>query len=147
MEAVRHLALGCCVLSTVAGVIRIFWPDNGFGPVINAVLALYIVSAGFQMVQGTDWQLLSYQLYRLPAAAEQNQQNYLDYSRQLGISASVEAVEQVLSQAGIEAAVRWDGSCCSVELVREADRVRAQSVLEASCGELPYEIATGGSAP
>ena len=45
MAAVRSAAFGCCVLSTVAGLVRIFWPENGFKPVINAVLALYIITA------------------------------------------------------------------------------------------------------
>lgn len=146
METVRHLALGCCVLSTLAGVIRIFWPDNGFAPVINAVLALYIISAGFQMLQGSDWQLLTSQLYKIPPVSD-HPAEFDDYNRQLGISASVEAVGQVLSQAGIEAVVQWNGSCCEIQLVKEADKARAQSILEASCGDLPYEIITGGTAP
>ena len=41
MESFRHLALGCCVLSALAGMLRLFWPDNGFKSVINAVLVLY----------------------------------------------------------------------------------------------------------
>ena len=46
MESFRHLALGCCVLSALAGMLRLFWPDNGFKSVINAVLVLYILTAG-----------------------------------------------------------------------------------------------------
>ena len=52
MTTLRHLALGCCVLSTLAGMLRLFWPENGFKPVINAVLALYIITAGVQMARG-----------------------------------------------------------------------------------------------
>ena len=55
MESFRHLALGCCVLSALAGMLRLFWPDNGFKSVINAVLVLYILTAGIQMLGGIDW--------------------------------------------------------------------------------------------
>ena len=55
MAAVRSAAFGCCVLSTVAGLVRIFWPENGFKPVINAVLALYIITAAVQIIRVADW--------------------------------------------------------------------------------------------
>ena len=71
MDALRHMALGCCVISTVAGMIRVFWPENSFAPVINAVLALYIITAGLQMIQGTNWQNLATEVYRLSSAAGQ----------------------------------------------------------------------------
>ena len=54
MAAVRSAAFGCCVLSTVAGLVRIFWPENGFKPVINAVLALYIITAAGQNICVAD---------------------------------------------------------------------------------------------
>ena len=54
MESFRHLALGCCVLSALAGMLRLFWPDNGFKSVINAVLVLYILTAGIQMLGGIE---------------------------------------------------------------------------------------------
>ena len=41
MQAIRHLALGVCVLCALAGVVRIFWPENSYKPVINTVLLLY----------------------------------------------------------------------------------------------------------
>ena len=62
MAALRSAAFGCCVLSTVAGLVRVFWPENGFKPVINAVLALYIITAGMQIVRGTNWADLAAQL-------------------------------------------------------------------------------------
>ena len=70
METIRHVALGCCVISTIAGMIRVFWPKNGFSTVINAVLVLYIVTAGLQMLRGADWKQLTAELYHMPAAAE-----------------------------------------------------------------------------
>lgn len=70
METIRHVALGCCVISTIAGMIRVFWPKNGFSAVINAVLVLYIVTAGLQMLRGADWKQLTAELYHMPAAAK-----------------------------------------------------------------------------
>ena len=52
MDSIRHVALGCCVISTIAGMIRVFWPKNSFSTVINAVLVLYIITAGLQMIRG-----------------------------------------------------------------------------------------------
>lgn len=147
MDTIRHMALGCCVISTVAGMIRVFWPENGFSAVINAVLALYIVAAALQMITGTDWNNLAAEVYRLTETTQQDAQDYTDYGRQIGLSASVEAVHSVLDQAGIEAAVELHGDTCRVELVHEGDRQRAQAVLDASCGSLAYEIVAGGVAP
>ena len=55
MTSLRHIALGCCVLSALAGILRLFWPENGFKSVINAVLVLYILTVGVQLVHGLDW--------------------------------------------------------------------------------------------
>ena len=52
MTSLRHIALGCCVLSALAGILRLFWPENGFKSVINAVLVLYILTVGVQLVHG-----------------------------------------------------------------------------------------------
>ena len=49
MTSLRHIALGCCVLSALAGILRLFWPENGFKSVINAVLVLYILTVGVQL--------------------------------------------------------------------------------------------------
>lgn len=144
---VRHLALGCCILSAVAGIIRAFWPENGFAPVINAVLALYIVSAGLQMIRGTNWSDLVRQLYELPGSVQADAQDYPEYGRTVGLSASVQAVRQVLEDAEISAAVSLENDTCHVELVHEEDLAKAESILATSCGELPYEIEVGGDAP
>lgn len=147
METVRHMALGCCVISTVAGMIRIFWPENGFAPVINAVLALYIITAALQMVRGTDWQQLAGEMYSLTNTEQQDTAPYEAYGRQLGLDASAEAIRTVLSQAGIEAAVQMQEDTCQVTLFHAEDRTRAESVLASSCGNLDYHIAAGGDAP
>lgn len=146
METIRHVALGCCVISTVAGMVRVFWPENGFTAVINAVLALYIVTAGLQMLRGADWHALAAELYRLTPAGEQTTEQYSEYGRELGLSVSADAVRQVLAQAGIEASVQIEDGACHVNLVHSSDQERAQAVLAASCGELPYEIVAGGGA-
>ena len=54
MTSLRHIALGCCVLSALAGILRLFWPENGLKSVINAVLVLYILTVGVQLVHGLD---------------------------------------------------------------------------------------------
>lgn len=147
MEAVRHIALSCCVLSTVAGVVRIFWPENGFAPVINAVLVLYIVSAGLQMMRGTDWSRLTTELYALSSSVAAPQEEYTEYGRSLGLASSVDGVRQILSEAGIEAVVTLEEDTCCVQLVHESDRTRAEAILASSGGELPFSVVTGGDEP
>lgn len=66
MTSLRHIALGCCVLSALAGILRLFWPENGFKSVINAVLVLYILTVGVQLVHGLDWDGLVRELRSLP---------------------------------------------------------------------------------
>lgn len=147
METVRHMALGCCVISTVAGMIRIFWPENSFAPVINAVLALYIITAGLQMVRGTDWQSLVTELYALTEEEPQGAISYESYGRQLGQDASAQAIRTVLNQAGIDAAVQIKDDTCQVTLLHPKDRDRAEAILKTSCGTLSYQIMAGGDAP
>lgn len=147
METVRHIALGCCVLSTVAGVVRIFWPENGFSPIINAVLALYIITAGLQMLHGTDWQGLTAQLYSLSDVVLPQGEDYTEYSREVARTASAEAVRQVLAQAQIEAVVTMADRDCRVDLLHKEDRSRAEAVLAASCGDLKYSFTSGGDTP
>lgn len=147
MDALRHMALGCCVISTVAGMIRVFWPENSFAPVINAVLALYIITAGLQMIRGTNWQDLATEVYRLSSGTGQTTEDFSDYSRELGLSASAETIRNVLQQAGIQAVVQLRNETCQVTLLHASDRSQAQTILETSCGTLPYEIIAGGENP
>ena len=147
METIRHVALGCCVISTLAGMIRVFWPKNGFSAVINAVLVLYIVTAGLQMLRGADWKQLTAELYHMPAAAEKTVPDYTEYSRRLGREVSEAAVREALQNAGIDCVVQLADSGFQVELVHAGDRARVQAVLAAICGQTPYKIITGGEAP
>lgn len=147
METIRHVALGCCVISTIAGMIRVFWPKNGFSAVINAVLVLYIVTAGLQMLRGADWKQLTAELYHMPAAAEKTVPDYTEYSRRLGREVSEAAVREALQNAGIDCVVQLADSGFQVELIHAGDRARVQAVLAAICGQTPYKIITGGEAP
>ena len=147
METIRHVALGCCVISTIAGMIRVFWPKNGFSAVINAVLVLYIVTAGLQMLRGADWKQLTAELYHMPAAAEKTVPDYTEYSRRLGREVSEAAVREALQNAGIDCVVQLADCGFQVELVHAGDRARVQAVLAAICGQTPYKIITGGEAP
>ena len=145
MAALRSAAFGCCVLSTVAGLVRVFWPENGFKPVINAVLALYIITAGMQIVRGTNWADLAAQGgggagWGGAAVAEGVA---LRLSRR--VVAAALALRDVLSASGMDAAVSRTDTGWRVTLVHAADRARAEALLAANCGAIPYEISIGGA--
>ena len=105
MTSLRHIALGCCVLSALAGILRLFWPENGFKSVINAVLVLYILT---------------------------------DYSRELALAASVDAVREVLRNAGINVAVSWQNGVCVITPVDPRDKPAIEALLAVNAGELPW---------
>lgn len=99
------------------------------------------------MIRGTNWSDLVRQLYELPGTVQADTQSYPDYGHAVGMSASVQAVRQVLKNSEIRAAVSLENDTCLVRLFREEDLAKAESVLAASCGELPYEIEVGGDTP
>ena len=134
MTSLRHIALGCCVLSALAGMLRLFWPENGFKSVINAVLVLYILTVGVQLVRGLDWELRS-----LPDG--QDTADYSDYSRELALAASVDAVREVLRNAGIDAAVSWQNGVCVITPVDPRDKPAIEALLAVNAGELPWRFA------
>ena len=127
MAAVRSAAFGCCVLSTVAGLVRIFWPENGFKPVINAVLALYIITAS--------------------DSSSVSDSEVGAYRRTLTDEAAAQALRDVLAASGIEAAIARTDTGWQVTLVHAADGQKAEALLAANCGTIPYEITAGGTAP
>ena len=139
MTSLRHMALGCCVLSALAGLLRLFWPENGFKSVINAVLVLYILSVGVQMVRGLDWDGVVRELRSLPDV--QDATDYSDYSRELGLTASVDAVRQVLLDAGIDAAVSWQENVCVITPTDPRDKPAIEALLAVNAGELPWRFA------
>ena len=116
MTSLRHIALGCCVLSALAGILRLFWPENGFKSVINAVLVLYILTVGVQL----------------------DTADYSDYSRELALAASVDAVREVLRNAGINAAVSWQNGVCVITPVDPRDKPAIEALLAVNAGELPW---------
>lgn len=145
MTTLRHLALGCCVLSTLAGMLRLFWPENGFKPVINAVLALYIITAGVQMARGVDWGGILAELRALPADGGAGETDYSAYQQEVALLASTEAVREVLRTAGIDAAVSLEDGVCVVTPVDVRDKDAITSLLAVNAGALPWRFA--GDAP
>ena len=147
MTALRQAAYGCYILSTMAGLVRIFWPENGFKPVINAVLVLYIITAALQTLQGADWAGLAAELARTaqtPAASAPEVDAYRQF---LAEDAAADALRQVLAASGVDAAISRQEEGWLVTLVHPADRQKAETLLAANCGQLPYTIVTGGDAP
>ena len=145
MTTLRHLALGCCVLSTLAGMLRLFWPENGFKPVINAVLALYIITAGVQMAHGVDWGGILAELRALPTGSETGGTDYSDYQQNVALLASAEGVREVLRTAGIDAAVSLEDGVCVITPVDIRDKDVIASLLAVNAGALPWRFA--GDAP
>lgn len=144
LESIRHLALGCCVVSTAAGLLRVFWPDNGYKPVINAVLMLYIITAVWQFARTADWQGVAGQLQNFSAAAKTD---YEPYAQSLAEQVSAQAVREILQQNGIEAAVSLRDGTLYVTHARPADAPRVRQLLQENCGSLPYTVQGGGDAP
>ena len=140
MAAVRSAAFGCCVLSTVAGLVRIFWPENGFKPVINAVLALYIITAA-------DWAGIAAELAPASDSSSVSDSEVGAYRRTLTDEAAAQALRDVLAASGIEAAIARTDTGWQVTLVHAADGQKAEALLAANCGTIPYEITAGGTAP
>ena len=143
MTSLRHLALGCCVISALAGMLRLFWPENSFKTVINAVLVLYILTAGVQMVRGIDWHGLADELRNLPAGG--STVGYEADRRELALAASVDAVREVLRGAGIDAAVSLQDGVCVITPVDIRDKAAIESLLAVNAGTLPWQFA--GDAP
>ena len=129
MESFRHLALGCCVLSALAGMLRL--------------LVLYILTAGIQMLGGIDWDSIVLTLRSLPSGQSRPSADFSAYSRELGLTASVEAVREVLRGAGIRAAVSWQDGRCVITPVDIRDRAAIETLLAVNAGGLPWCIAEG----
>lgn len=151
MTAVRHFALGCCLVCSAAGMVRIFWPENGFKPVINTVLMLYIVASAVSLARQTDWQALTRGLRgwarTVPEASAQAELS--DYAAALGRAEAATALQRQLLESGVTARVRISEELCLVELQSAADLPAAELVVAAACGTLAYRIAVpqGGDAP
>ena len=93
MDTLCHAALVCCILSALAGLVRTFWPQNGFKPVINAVLTLYIITSVLHAVSGLNWQNFDAQLQNF---ASQNApgEDYTAYGAELAMQESAAALQK-----------------------------------------------------
>lgn len=144
MQTLRNLALGICVLCTVGGVIQIFWPDNSYKPVINTVLVLYIITSAVQIPASGHWQLPHLDLTESDIGSDMT--DYQQYVLALSGEASAQALQDLLKEQGVEAQVSISDGSCRVLLEDAGDSGLAEQILRSNCGEMPYEILTGGDA-
>ena len=151
VEAVRHLALGCCLLCSAAGIVRIFWPENGFKPVINSVLVLYIIASALPMALQTDWAALGRELRGWARTETRNttQKDFALYADALGRASAAAALQEQLAQNGIPARVEIGQEKCTVTLQSSSDLEAARPIVYAACGTLACEFRTadGGDIP
>ena len=84
MDTLCHAALVCCILSALAGLVRTFWPQNGFKPVINAVLTLYIITSVLHAVSGLNWQNFDAQLQNFASQSAPGE-DYTAYGAELAM--------------------------------------------------------------
>ena len=63
--------------------------------------------------------------------------DYSDYSRELALAASVDAVREVLRNAGINAAVSWQNGVCVITPVDPRDKPAIEALLAVNAGSCP----------
>lgn len=143
MQTLSNLALGLCLLCAAAGMIRVFWPDDRFKPVINTVLALYILTSMFGAGNAANWQAVAREVGQLtvPAGAGAD---YDDYARELGATASADAIVELLSQRGVRAETSWQGETLCIRLRDVNDREAAEQLLRENAGTLAYAFVQEG---
>lgn len=139
MDTLCHAALVCCILSALAGLVRTFWPQNGFKPVINAVLTLYIITSVLHAVSGLNWQNLDAQLQNFASQSAPGE-DYTAYGAELAMQESAAALQKLLRQSGIESVVQPQAGGVHVRLVYPADREQAENLLQNFAGDLPYTL-------
>ena len=132
MDTLCHAALVCCILSALAGLVRTFWPQNGFKPVINAVLTLYIITSVLHAVSGLNWQNFDAQLQNFASQSAPGE-DYTAYGAELAMQESAAALQKLLRQSGIESVVH-------VRRVYPADREQAETLLQNFAGDLSYTL-------
>lgn len=139
MASLRHFALGCCLLCSLAGMIRIFWPDNSFKPVINTVLLLYIVASVLRIAHASDWSGFAVEIrnWSVPAV---DPETYPSYTEDLGVEVSAEAIGTLLRQNGIRASVVLEDGVCHVRLADPSDSQAADALLDQYSGALPFVL-------
>lgn len=143
MQTLRHMALGICLLCAAAGMIRIFWPDNQFKPVINTVLLLYILTSVLQAGTGTDWGAVADGISDF-SSPQVSPADITAYQEQLGRDVSVQALEDLFLQKGIGAGFEWENETLHIKLREETDLSAAQELLKENSGTLAYVLETEG---
>lgn len=98
MDTLCHAALVCCILSALAGLVRTFWPQNGFKPVINAVLTLYIITSVLHAVSGLNWQNFDAQLQNFASQSAPGE-DYTAYGAELAMQESAAALQSFCGKA------------------------------------------------
>lgn len=143
MQTLRQIALGVCLLCAAAGMIRIFWPENRFKPVINTVLLLYILTSVLQTGARADWNAVASEIgsFALP---ETSAADLSSYKEDLARQVSTQALADLLQQEGISAELTWREDILHVVLQHVEDLSAAETLLEENSGTLPYVIETEG---
>ena len=117
MDTLCHAALVCCILSALAGLVRTFWPQNGFKPVINAVLTLYIITSVLHAVSGLNWQNFDAQLQNFASQSAPGE-DYTAYGAELAMQESAAALQKLLRQSMCGWFTRRTGNrrkpCCKI---------------------------------
>ncbi len=149
MASLRNLALGYCILCASAGVIRVFWPQNSFTPVINTVLLLYIVTSALGLLQSADradWK--SGLLPRLSAGTQaMATPDTAAYASALAEESTLQGIVSMLACHGIRAAAVLQNGVCLVTVSGEDARQTADALLRQNAGTLPYLVRTEENAP
>lgn len=142
MQSLRQIALGICLLCAAAGMIRIFWPDNRFKPVINTVLLLYILTSAVQTGANADWHAAAAEISRFTPPPTLSG-DPADYEGPLIREVSARALESVLTQNGIQASYAWEGEtlCITVE---DGDLSLARELLAQNSGSLSVRLEAEG---
>lgn len=148
MTALRHFALGCCILCALAGVITVFWPDNSFKPVINTVLILYTVTSAVQLSRSVDWAQIHRSVLALNVRAQTlPEQSLNEYAQELSLQASAQALGEILRKSSIPCEVYLEGDTCVIILQDEENFSDASTLLRLNAGSMPWRIETGDNSP
>ena len=143
MQTLRQIALGICLLCAAAGMIRIFWPENRFKPVINTVLLLYILTSVLQTGAHADWHAVAAEISDF-SISESVPADLSEYQEDLGIQVSIQALETLFSQEGIAAELNWQEDALCVVLQDENDYPAAEKLLKENGGTLPWVLEVEG---
>ena len=149
MQTIRHLALGGCILCAGAGMIRLFWPENAFKPVINFVLLLYIITSVVRVGAAADWPAFTAELRAFSAQDSAQQSSAFEgYRQDIALLASAQALQALLEQNGIGCSFVLQDGVCRITLADPAQKSEASELLEKNSGTLPWELtAEGGETP